>query len=331
MEARKPTLEDVGRLAGVSRATVSRVVTNGRTVSTTTSRRVWWAIDALGYEPDLVARALAKRRSRADLVDLVVIDHDPSAFGTNPYYSRAVVGVLDALSNTGARMRVHIVDEPGAPARLEEVARTTGFGALLVNVPPVLAGRFHARCDRVVSLGVSARGVPFIEPENADGARAAYHHLYQTGRRHIAAIHGPQRNSCASGRRRGFLAAADEVGMAVIGIEGGFCREAGAAATRQLLAEHPKVDAIFAACDLTATGVLQAVGEDGRRVPDDIAVVGFDDSVLAACATPALTSVRQPVEHIAASATRALLAGDTARGWQRIVPTDLRVRRSTAA
>lgn len=105
MEAKRPTLEDVGRVAGVSRATASRVITNGRTVTSTTSRRVWHAVEELGYEPDLAARALAKRRS--DLVDLMVIDDAATTFGTNPYYSRVVVGVLEALSNTGARMRVH--------------------------------------------------------------------------------------------------------------------------------------------------------------------------------------------------------------------------------
>jgi DNA-binding LacI/PurR family transcriptional regulator len=116
-------------------------------------------------------------------------------------------------------------------------------------------------------------------------------------------------------------------------VEGDFCRSTGMAATRKLLAAHPDVDAIFAACDLTATGVLEVLGDHGRRVPDDVALVGFDDSVLARCATPQLTSVRQPVEHIAATATRALLAGEigSTREWQRSVETSLTVRRSTAA
>jgi DNA-binding LacI/PurR family transcriptional regulator len=290
---------------------------------------VWRAVEELGYEPDLAARALAKRRS--DLVDLVVIDDAATTFGTNPYYSRVVVGVLEALSNTGARMRVHVVDLPEAPAKLDDVARTTGLGGLLVNVPAVLAERFRARNERVISLGLSAPGVPHIEPQNAQGTREAIHHLYRTGRRRIGAVHGPHWNSCARGRRRGFLAAAEELGIEPVGVDGDFCRESGIAATRRLLAAHPDLDAIFAACDLAATGVLQVLSETGRRVPDDVALVGFDDSVLAACATPAMTSVRQPVEYIAATATRALLDGYARPGWERIVPTSLAVRRSTAA
>jgi DNA-binding LacI/PurR family transcriptional regulator len=331
MEAKKPTLEDVGRLAGVSRATASRVITSSRSVSGPSAVRVWRAVELLGYEPDLAARALAKGRS--NIVDLIVIDENPSALGTNPYYSRVVAGILEALTDTDAQMRVHVVDEPDAPSLIDHVARTTGIGALLVNVPPLMAARFHARNPRVVSLGLTAPGIASIEARNAEGARDAVRHLIVTGRKRIAAVHGPHYNSCARGRKRGFREAVAEAGVPLFEVEGDFCRHVGIAAARQLLAAHPDVDAIFAACDLTATGVLEVLGDHGRRVPDDVALVGFDDSVLARCATPQLTSVRQPVEQIAATATRALLTGEigAARDWQRIVATSLTVRRSTAA
>jgi len=329
MEARKPTLEDVGRAAGVSRATASRVITGGRRVSDRTRARVWHAVETLGYHPDLAARALAKGRS--DVVDLIVIDDDATQFGSNPYYTRVVAGILGALAGSDAQMRVHVVDEPEAPQRLDEVARLVGIGALLVNVPPELAARFRRDCDRVVSLGHSAAGVPSIEAENEEGARAAVEHLYRTGRRAVAAVHGKRDNSCANGRRRGFLAAAADAGRPAIAVDGGFCLAGGVAATNQLLASHPDIDAIFAACDLTAMGVLRALGENGRRVPDDVAVVGFDDSVLASVSTPAMTSVRQPVEHMAAMATKALLTGEAGPTWQRVEPAPLKIRRSSAA
>jgi len=329
MEAKKPTLEDVGRAAGVSRATASRVITGGRRVSDNTRHRVWHAVEQLGYHPDLAARALAKGRS--DVVDLIVIDDDATQFGSNPYYTRVVSGILQALAGSEAQMRVHVVDEPEAPQRLDDVARLVGVGALLVNVPPDLAARFHRRCDRVVSLGLSAPGVPSIEAENAEGARAAVEHLYRTGRRRVAAVHGKANNSCAAGRRHGFLSATADAGREAIAAEGGFCLEGGVEATHRLLARHPDVDAIFAACDLTAMGVLRVLGETGRRVPDDVALVGFDDSVLASVSTPAMTSVRQPVEHMAATATRALLAGEAGPTWHRIEPAPLKIRRSSAA
>ncbi|MEV4536944.1 LacI family DNA-binding transcriptional regulator [Asanoa sp. NPDC049518] len=329
MEAKKPTLEDVGRAAGVSRATASRVITGAHRVSTKTRNRVWHAVEQLGYHPDLAARALAK--GRTEVIDLIVIDDDATRVGSNPYYSRVVSGILSVLAGTDTQMRTHVIDEPDAPTRLDDVARTVGVGALLINVPPPLAARFSARCDRVVSLGHSAPGVPSIEADNAAGAVAAVEHLYRTGRRKVVAVHGKPNNSCAIGRRSGFSLASVEAGHEPIGAEGGFCLEAGVTGTKELLAAHPDLDGIFAACDLTAMGVLQALNESGRRVPDDVALVGFDDSFLASVATPAMTSVRQPVEHMAAMATRALLAGETGPNWQHIEPAPLQIRRSSAA
>jgi DNA-binding LacI/PurR family transcriptional regulator len=327
MIGRQPTLEDVARAAGVSRSTVSRVVNGQGEVAPDVRRRVQRTIAEMDYHPHTAARALASGRS--EVVDLVVVDDCARNFGGNPYYGRVVSGVLTALAGTDARMRVHVADEADAPATLAEVADGTGLGALLVNVPAGLAGQFYRRCDRVVSLGRSAPGVPFIDPENAAGTEAAIRHLYATGRRRIAAIHGPETNSCAVSRRRGYLAAMSEAGLAPVWVDGDFRREVGARGARYLLATRPDIDAIFAGCDLMATGVLQVLAEAGRRVPDDIAVVGFDDCVLAACANPPLTSVSQPVEEIAGIATRALLQRQVRPRWQRILPTSLTVRHSS--
>jgi DNA-binding LacI/PurR family transcriptional regulator len=94
------------------------------------------------------------------------------------------------------------------------------------------------------------------------------------------------------------------------------------------LTAHPRLDALFVACDLMAAGALQALAEAGRKVPEDVAVIGFDDSVIAACTVPPMTSVRQPVEETAAAATRALLAGEVRAGWHATFPTTLAVRAS---
>lgn len=157
---------------------------------------------------------------------------------------------------------------------------------------------------------------------------AAIHHLYGAGRRRIAAVHGPRANPCANGRRTGYADAIRDAGLMPISADGDFRREGGLRATRELLAAQPGVDAIFAGCDHTATGVLQALAQSGRRVPDDVAVIGFDDSVLAACANPPLTTVCQPVEQIAATAATALLNGQAGTEWHRIVPTELVIRES---
>jgi DNA-binding LacI/PurR family transcriptional regulator len=122
-----------------------------------------------------------------------------------------------------------------------------------------------------------------------------------------------------------------EAGLRPLWAVGDYSREGGVTATRRLLAEQPDLDAIFAACDLSAVGALQALAEAGRRVPDDVAVVGFDGSLLAACTNPPLTSVAQPVEEMTANAVRQLLANQVTDRWYRSFPVTLSVRQSTAA
>ncbi|AGL18194.1 LacI family DNA-binding transcriptional regulator [Actinoplanes sp. N902-109] len=322
----RTTLSDVATAASVSKAVVSRVLNDAPGVSPQTRERVRRVIDALGYRPDPVARALAS--GHGDVVELVVVDH-ATTFGTNSYYSRVTAGMVQATVSSNAQLRVHVVEPDRAPALLSRIADTISVGVLLVNVEPELAGRLYERCDRVVSMGRSADGVPSTDPENTEGAQAAVEHLVSTGRRRIAAIHGKPGIACAQHRREGYRRGVRDAGLTEIAAQGTFSRESGYEKTRQLLAEHPAMDALFASCDLTASGALQALAEAGRKVPDDVAVVGFDDSPLAVCTTPPLTSVHQPVEQMAAAATSALVNRQVAPYWRAVFPTTLKVRASS--
>jgi DNA-binding LacI/PurR family transcriptional regulator len=326
MPQKRATLADVARRAGVSKAAVSRVINDAPGVSPQTREHVREVIAAVGFRPDPVARALAS--GHGEVIDLVVVD-DPSIFATSPYYGRVTAGILQELAGGHAQLRVHVVEEAGAWALLERIAATVTLGALLINVPARIAGEFYALCDRVVAMSPSAPGVPYIGMENADGAYAAMAHLHATGRRRIAALHGQDGNSCAEGRRAGHRRAVLELGLPDIAATGKFRREDGYALTQRLLAEEPGIDAIFTACDLMATGAMQALADAGRRVPQDVAVVGFDDSVIAECATPPMSSVHQPVEAMAAAATRAMIGRQLAPHWRCVFPADLRVRRSS--
>jgi len=326
MPHRKPTLADVAAEAGVSKAAASRVINDAPGVAPQTRARVRQVISALGYRPDPVARALAS--GHGDVIELVVVD-DAAVFGTSPYYGRVTAGILQELAGSNAQLRVHVIEQAGAAALLARIADTVSLGLVLVNVPPPLAAELYARCDRVVSLGPSAPGVPFIGLENAEGAYAAVSHLHETGRRRIAALHGQAGNPCADGRREGHRRAIRDLDLPDISAEGKFRREAGYELTQRLLAEEPELDALFVSCDLMATGTLQALADAGRRVPQDVAVVGFDDSVIAECSTPPLSSVHQPVEQMAAAATRALVRRQLAPYWQCLFPAVLRVRRSS--
>lgn len=326
MPQRRPTLADVAAAAGVSKAAVSRVINDAPGVAPPTREHVRQVIGRLGYRPDPVARALAS--GHGDVVELIVID-DATCFGNNPYYGRVTAGILLELAGSTAQLRVHVVEEPGAAALLTKVADSVSLGVILVNVPPPLAADFYARCDRVVSFGPSAPGVPYVDMENADGAYAAVQHLHETGRTRIAALHGQEGNPCADSRREGYGRAVRDLGLPDIAAIGKFRREAGYEMTHRLLAEEPEVDAIFVGNDLMATGTLQALADIGRRVPDDVAVVGFDDCIIASCANPPLSSVHQPVEQMAAAATRALVGRSLARHWRCVFPADLRIRRSS--
>src|SRR5689334_7462537 len=164
MPQRRPTLADVAAAAGVSKAAVSRVINDAPGVSAQTRERVREVIARLGFRPDSVARALAS--GHGDGIELIVVD-DPSMFGTSPYYGRVTAGILQELAGSNAQLRVHVVEQAQAPGLLARVAETASLGVLLSNVPPRLAAGFYARCDRMVSLGPSAPGVPFVDSENA--------------------------------------------------------------------------------------------------------------------------------------------------------------------
>ena len=327
MPQRRPTLADVAAEAGVSKAAVSRVINDAPGVSAQTRERVRGVIAQLGYRPDPVARALAS--GHGDVIELVVVD-DPAIFGTSPYYGRVTAGILQELTGGNAQLRVHVIDELRAPGLLRKIADTVSVGLVLINVAPTLAAEIYRRCDRVVSLGPSAPGVPFIGLENAEGVHAAVRHLHETGRRHIGALHGQEGNPDAEGRREGYRRAVLDLGLPDISASGKFRRESGYELTQRLLAEEPLLDAVVAGCDLMATGAMQALADAGRRVPDDVAVVGFDDSVIAECSTPPMSSVHQPVERMAAAATRALIDRRIAPHWRAVFPADLRIRRSSA-
>jgi DNA-binding LacI/PurR family transcriptional regulator len=345
-----PTLEQVAALAGVSRATVSRVVNGSPRVSPVVRARVERAVAKLGYVPNRAARSLVTRR--ADSVALVV--SEPHArFFSEPFFAGVVRGVSAVLAETGVQLLLLIAqdlpdrpgDRPGGPpgppgrGRLERhVVGGHVDGVLLASlhgddplpgtleragVPAVLVGR---------PAGTAAAS--YVDADNRGGARKAVDHLVALGRRRIATIAGPPDMGVGQDRLDGYrdgLAAAGLAGAGDLVETGDFTDEGGAAAMDRLLARPgPPVDAVFAASDLMAAGALRALRAAGRRVPDDVAVVGFEDSAVARYAHPPLTTVRQPIEELGRQATRLLLArvaGDPA-GMHLILDVDLVVRAS---
>lgn len=328
----RPTIEDVARLAGVSRASASRALNNQTGASAEVRERVALAVAQLGYRPDVAARELASGRRRT--IDLVVVtdDTDPDWLATDPYYGRIMAGLLPGLDREGLPLHIRRVDRsPTEAAQLDLLAREVTAGAIMVNVDAETAVRFARRSrGAVVSMTPTAEAVPGVVADNAAGARTAIAHLHALGRRRIGLVNGPSGNECARARRSGSLAAADELGLTLVEAEGDFCRDGGYRAAAEFLARDPDLDALFATSDTMAAGATQAATDAGRRVPHDVAIIGFDDSIAALYSNPPLTTVRQPVEEMAAAALDALLAGDAAPGWKASFPCELVVRASAS-
>ncbi|MEU8265241.1 LacI family DNA-binding transcriptional regulator [Micromonospora sp. NPDC048999] len=316
---RPPTLEDVARMAGVSRATVSRVINGVRNVDPDLHAVVWAAVDATGYVPNRAARSLVTRR--AGTVALVVSDseeHDDdpflSRFFADPFFGRVVGGVMSVLRPAGVQLTLQLVGSAAARARLVgDLRHGHADGVVLLSLHPddTLPALLVEAGIAAVLVGRPARPalISYVDVANEAGAALAVAHLLDRGCQRIGILSGPENVPASQDRMTGFRQAMARHGHAWFPCEpGNFTRDSGEAAMRRLLAQHPDLDGIFVANDLMAQGALVALHEAGRRVPDQVAVVGFDDSSAAQAAQPPLTTVRHPLEDMAAEATRMLLA-----------------------
>ena len=331
-----PTLEQVAALAGVSRSTVSRVVNGSPKVSPAVRAQVERAVAKLGYVPNRAARSLVTRR--AGSVALVV--SEPHArFFSEPFFAGMVRGVSAALAETGVQLLLLIAHDLPDRDRLERyVIGGHVDGVLLASLhgDDPLPGTLERAGVPAVLVGRPAGAGPasYVDADNRGGARQAVDHLTRRGRRRIATIAGPQNMGVGQDRLDGWRDGLRAAGLATdddLVEAGDFTEEGGAAAMDRLLRRPGRpVDAVFAASDLMAAGALRALRAAGRRVPEDVAVVGFEDSAVARYTQPPLTTVRQPIEEMGRQATRLLLAkvaGETA-GMHLILDVELVVRAS---
>ncbi|MEU1012483.1 LacI family DNA-binding transcriptional regulator [Streptomyces sp. NPDC005890] len=332
-----PTLEEVAAHAGVGRGTVSRVINNAAGVKESTRRAVQRAIEELGYVPNLAARSLAGRR--ADAVALVLTEPDWRQFA-EPFFSEIVRSLGDALVDTGMQLLLTLVRSEAERQRFLEYARGGRVdGILLISVhagdrlPDMLA---EARLPTVL-LGRRSGDeyVSYVDADNVGGARSAVSHLLERGRRTIATITGPLDMYAAQSRLRGYQDALVLAGLKVtrsLVAEGDFTEESGRRAMAELLERHPEIDGVLAASDTTAVGALHTLRAAGRRVPEDVSVIGFDDFPLAQSTKPRLTTVRQPLEEIGRAMVRLLMEEmeEPAVAWRHVIlRTELVVRESS--
>ncbi|MER6206987.1 MULTISPECIES: LacI family DNA-binding transcriptional regulator [unclassified Streptomyces] len=310
---RRPTLEEVAARAGVGRGTVSRVINGSPRVSDATRAAVEAAVAELEYVPNTAARALAANRT--DAIALVVPEPE-TRFFAEPYFSDMLKGVGTQLADTELQLLLIFAGSDRERQRLAQyLAAHRVDGVLLVSVhaddplPDLLAA---LEIPAVISGPRSAtEPLTSVDSDNYGGARSAVEHLLSRGRTRIAHItgrldvYGAQRR--VDGYRAALLDAGHEVDEHLIQ-PGDFTEEGGRRAMTELLLRRPDVDAVFAGSDVMAAGARQVLREEGRRIPDDVALVGYDDSAIARHMDPPLTSVRQPIEEMGRSMIDLLLA-----------------------
>jgi DNA-binding LacI/PurR family transcriptional regulator len=316
---RLPTLEDVARVAGVSRATVSRVINGIRNVDPQLHEMVWDAVGQTGYVPNRLARSLVTRRTGT--VALVVSDseaHDDDPFMgrffADPYFGRVVGGLMSVLRTAGIQLALQIVGTEEQRARLvADLRHGQADGAIVLSLPgndPLPSMLTDAGVPAVM-IGRPAEPIPinYVDLANDSGAAMAADHLVSLGSRAVGMVSGPTGVPASNDRITGFRAAMARHGHAWVPVvAGNFTQESGESAMRTLLDQHPELDGVFVANDLMALGALVALRDAGREVPGDVAVVGFDDSSAAVSASPPLTTIRHPLEDMAAEAAKLLLA-----------------------
>jgi LacI family transcriptional regulator len=304
------TLEKIGELAGVSRSTVSRVINNHPNVSDDVRERVARIIKETGFSPNLAARTLASQRSF--VIGLVIPRSIQSLFG-DPYFSRLTQGIVQAANLFDYTISLFLLESREIEERIIPRITRPGFIDGLVvqstayddkvlsrivnsTIPYVIAGRPLEFSD-----------VSYIDVDNFNGAFQAVEHLIGLGKKRIGTVTGPLNAAPGIERRQGYIKALEENSLPLdesIIVESDFTEEGGYRATNKILSTD--LDALFVASDQMGLGALQAIREAGLRVPEDIALVGFDDLPPALYANPQLTTIRQPILRFGIAAVEIL-------------------------
>jgi LacI family transcriptional regulator len=306
------TLEDIARQVGVSRSTVSRVVNGHPNVREDVRKRILEVIEHTGYHPNAAARTLASQRSQ--MIGLV-LPRTVNSFFTDPYFPQFTQGIAQACNQADYTLGLFLAGTREDEEKLFPRVSRRGFldGVLVQSGHGQIGERLIERLIRsnipmvIVGRPSEPDGVSFIDVDNAEAAYSAVSHLARLGHQRIATITGPTSSTVGIDRRQGYTRALQERGRAVeedLVTEGDFTEAGGYFAMQRLLPAKP--DAVFAASDIMAIGAMRAIREARLRIPDDIAVVGFDDIPLAALSDPQLTTVRQHVFQFGISAVELL-------------------------
>jgi len=332
-----PTLEAVAAVAGVSRSTVSRVINGSSQVSPDVVKAVNAAVTELRYRPNRAARSLARRTTMAIAL---VVPEDTTRFFGDPFFSEVVKGITEGLEPSDYVLNLQLA-HPSAPSE-----KTIGY-LLGGNVDGAIVVSHHSGDDFFTTLDATIPvvfgGRPFhpeihdssyVDVDNSAAAAVGVQHLIDIGRRKIATIAGPADMQAAIDRTDGWVRTLRAAGLPTGMLEhGDFTQASGGSAMRALLERSPDLDGVFVASDLMAVGAIDVLlREYGKRVPEDVAVVGFDDSPAALSGAIPLTTVHQPQRQMGHAMAQMLLdrlSDDGDAGTQRLIlDTHLVIRKS---
>ncbi len=336
------TLEDVARLAGVSRSTVSRVVNDHPNVRSETRDRVRQAICNSGYQPHAVARSLATNRTH--IIGIVIPEAVTTLFD-DPFFPLLLRGATEACNMHDYHLMLSLFAASADQQEMYQHFLRNGYldGVLVASAPlkdPVVPSLLR---DHLPFISVGRHPdeqVHYVDVDNIGGARMAVEYLIRLGHRRIATITGPLDTMPGQDRLEGYrqtLEAHRVPAKEELIVEGDFTENSGRVGMQRLLSASPS--AVFAASDVMAIGALKTLREVGLQVPQDVALVGFDDVPIASVVEPALTTVRQPIDRLGWMATEVLLSviedsleleGETPT-HRIILPTELVVRASCSS
>ena len=307
------TIDEVAKSAGVSRATVSRVINGTAKVSPDTERAVRKAIKKHNFSPSMTARRLAGGRS--GLVALV-LEESNEEFFLNPFWGFVVQGFTSTITDAGMQPVLLIRPKDGSEDALFHSLRIAQVDGLAMFSWHRSVKSFEKLIPQKLAvvvggdLGGSER-YPYVDVNNVEGGYQATKHLLKQGCKNIITITGDLKLQSGRDRLLGFERAMLEAELKVTSsqiFQGDYSMAAGESIARKIIEKNLKFDGLFAGNDLTAVGAINILQQRGVRVPEDVKVVGFDDSPLASRNSPTLTSIYQPTRELGAEVARSLVA-----------------------
>lgn len=328
-------LEDIAKLSGFSRSTVSRVLNDDPNVRESTRQRVQEVIRQMDFQPNLAARSLAAGKTK---VVGLVIPMGVSTMFTDPYFPMLIKGVAAACNANDYSVMLWLAEPEYERRTINQVLHNGMIdGVVVASVlmdDPIVQALQHSKMPFVlIGRHPTMAEVSYVDVDNRGSSRQLIEHLVRLGHRRIATITGPQNMIAGSDRLLGYMEGLTQNGIPIameMIIPGNFTEEGGYTAMQKLLTHRPQ--AIFVASDTMALGALRAIQQAGLTVPDEIALVGFDDMPFAQRLNPPLTTVHQPVHDTGMRAAEALfeLLDDPERGPIHItMPTEIVIRQSS--